>query len=59
MSGEKQVNKKDERIASKKVNSISASNTVNMKVTESTVTILVGTMISLFVLTFIFRNFSF
>ena len=59
MSGEKQVNKKDERIASKKVNSISASNTVNMEVIESTVTILVGTMISLFVLNFIFRNFSF
>ena len=59
MSGEKQVNKKDERIASKKVNSISASNTVNMEVIESTVTILVGSMISLFVLTFIFRNFSF
>ena len=59
MSGEKQVNKKDERIASKKVNLISASNTVNMEVIELTVTILVGTAISLFVLTFIFRNFSF
>lgn len=59
MSGEKQVNKKDERIASKKVNLISASNTVNMEVIELTVTILVGTVISLFVLTFIFRNFSF
>lgn len=59
MSGEKQVNKKDERIASKKVNLISASNTVNMEVIESTVTILAGTMISLFVLTFIFRIFSF
>ena len=59
MSGEKQVNKKDERIASKKVDLISASNTVNMEVIELTVTILVGTVISLFVLTFIFRNFSF
>ena len=59
MSGEEQVNKKDERIASKKVNLISASNTVNMEVIELTVTILVRTVISLFVLTFIFRNFSF